>query len=304
MSKIIFSLLFLCGFQVRAAANDVYRDIFQKVDRSSVLNLLKDMSGVNNITVNGVLTRIPERQTETSKAIFRNYWTSYFTSLGMKVNDLAMPGHDFEAVLPGLSPDSIIVIVHYDSAGSIDNPGADDCMTGMSILMETARILSSYKGRLEHTVRFVAADFEESTFLGDKNYAQYIVDLAKKENFKVLAAIDDEQSGWVANDPNKFSSFSCALSGAYSDMAQRLSKVSQAYSGLTVSDGGCISGSDFNATADQGIPSITFSENDPFTNPYFDKSGDTFDIINQDYFFSIAQVGVAFTATIVGIHPQ
>src|SRR6185437_12886730 len=67
----------------------------------------------------------------------------------------------------------------------------------MTEQMETARILSQYKGRLQHTVRFVAADYEEWGDLeGARNYAQYIQALSQKQGFKIVSAIDDEQAGW------------------------------------------------------------------------------------------------------------
>ena len=82
----------------------------------------------------------------------------YFRDLGLSVQELAYDtehhigetqGHNLEAVLPGKSPDSVIIIVHYDSIGpearEADNPGVDDDMSGMATLMETARILVKTK---------------------------------------------------------------------------------------------------------------------------------------------------------------
>src|SRR5205823_2864759 len=100
----------------------------------------------------------------------------------------ARPGTDLEAVLPGASPDSVVVIVHYDSIGppgsEIGNPGADDDMTGMAIEMETARIFVAHRQELAYTVRFVAADQEELGGLaGARYYAQYVKTAAASGNF-------------------------------------------------------------------------------------------------------------------------
>jgi hypothetical protein len=93
------------------------------------------MSGLNPVTVNGETFSILERYTEPSKAHYRAYWTKYFTDLGFKVSDLPFTigketGHNLEAILPGQTADSVVIIVHYDSAGSASNPGADDDMNG------------------------------------------------------------------------------------------------------------------------------------------------------------------------------
>jgi Zn-dependent M28 family amino/carboxypeptidase len=71
-------------------------------------------------------------------------------------------GDNIEAVLRGPSADSIIIIVHYDSISPIgretSNPGADDDMSGMSIQLETARLLVAHRAELTRTVRFVVSD--------------------------------------------------------------------------------------------------------------------------------------------------
>ena len=153
------------------ALADDYQAVFQSVDQNHLQTFLKDMSGSNPVTVGDETFTISERYTPESKAHFRKYWTAYFQSLGLQVNalnydtqyNLESQGHNVEAILPGKSADSVVVIVHYDSIGphGADNPGVDDDMTGMSTMLETARILTPYGARLQHTVRFVAADYEE-----------------------------------------------------------------------------------------------------------------------------------------------
>src|ERR1041384_4617128 len=118
------------------------------------------------------------------------------------------PGDNVEAVLRGPSPDSIVVIVHYDSIGprnrETENPGVDDDMSGMTIMLETARLFVAHRDRLSFTVRFVVSDEEELGGLaGARNYAAYITGLAQTQGFQLVAAIDDEQSGWNCSVDNK-----------------------------------------------------------------------------------------------------
>lgn len=114
---------------------------------------------------------IKERYSPKGKAIFRQYWTAYFQTLGLKVteqsyktkyNNGESEGHNLEAILPGQSADSIVVVVHYDSMGSrgreTQNPGVDDDMTGMAMMLETSRILVPLQHQMKYTLRFVATD--------------------------------------------------------------------------------------------------------------------------------------------------
>jgi Zn-dependent M28 family amino/carboxypeptidase len=216
----------------------------------------------------------------------------------------------------------VIIIVHYDSIGpwgdEAGNPGVDDDMSGMAILMETARILAEHRASLQNTVRFVAADYEEHSgpgLEGARKYATYIKDLAAKENFKLLAAIDDEQTGWnCANEGgctdgskgDTFDVFSCSGDGRGYDFKAVGDALEQAVAtyapGLKTRRGCMAENSDHYAMWEIGVPAVVFSEHEPFNNPHFDQNGgDTYDKIDQGYFFHIAQVGVTFATTLAGL---
>ena len=62
--------------------------------------------------------------------------------------------------------------------------------------------------------------------------------------------------------------------------------------------------SDYMALGDLGVPAFVYSEHNPSANDHFDQQGsDTYQAIDQDYFFQIARVGVTFAARVVGIDP-
>jgi hypothetical protein len=99
--------------------------------------------------------------------------------------------------------------------------------------------------------------------------------------------------------------FSCSGDGAGYDnqaLGDSLAAVASSYSKLSVTRG-CISeNSDHYAMWEIGVPSVVFSEHDPFENPHFDKEGgDTYERIAKDYYFQIAQIGVTFAATLAGV---
>ena len=214
-------------------------------------------------------------------------------------------GHNVEAVLPGKSADSIVILVHYDSIGpnGPDNPAVDDDMSGMAMLMETARILSQNKGQLEHTVRFAAVDYEEEGGLeGSRTNAKYLQQISQRDGFKLVAAIDDEQTGWNEGQSTVFDVFSCGGATNSDSLGDLLVDTAMTYSKMTTTRACMGEQSDHYAMWEIGVPAVVFSEHDPFNNPHFDHNGgDTYDKIDQDYYFHIAQVGVTFAARVIGI---
>jgi hypothetical protein len=303
-----------------ASAQTIYQNIYNSVDKTKLVQVLKEMTGVVPVTVQGEQFSITNRYSSEAKANYRKYWTQYFQGLGMQVQEFAYKtahtkleaqGHNLEAILPGMSADSVVIIVHYDSIGpsgsETGNPGVDDDMSGMSVSLETARILAPYAGKLKYTVRFVAADFEEWSgpgLEGARVYAKYIKDLSTKQGFKIVAAVDNEQIGWSGGDHGKtVDIFSCS-GGKYDFKAigDALANVTAKYSKLQVKRSCIGQNSDHYAMWEIGVPAVVYSEHNPFSNPHFDQNGnDTFNQIDQDYFYSIAQVGVTFATQLAGV---
>lgn len=302
--------------RTKGSAERVYRQVFAAVDQGRLDSLLQDMSGVRPVTVGGKTFTIKERYSPASKANFRAYWTQYFRGLGLTVNKIPYrstegngeaQGHDLEAVLPGASPNSVVIIVHYDSIGPYgpDNPGADDDMSGMAAMMETARILAARRGELQRTVRFVASDYEEWGGLsGARAYARYISALSKREHFKIVAAIDDEQSGWNEGTGDLFDYFDCGGPTNSTALGNLLADTAAVYSRMRTSQGCMGENSDHYAMWEIGVPAVVFSEHDPFNNPHFDQEGgDTYARIDAGYHFRIARVGATFAARVAGLEP-
>jgi Zn-dependent M28 family amino/carboxypeptidase len=317
----------------KAAPDPVYQRVFNSVDKSQLIQHLQQLAGVVPVNVGNTTYSITNRYLPESKAKFRAFWTQYFKNLGMSVKELPYTtahsigeteGHNVEAVLPGQLKDSVVVIVHYDSIGpdgqESSNPGVDDDMTGMSIMLETARILSKpeFRNHLKYTVRFVAADYEEFPspgLEGARNYASYLQNLAKSQNFKIIGAVDNEQSGWNCINDNAcdagtngptVDTFTCSGDSNnfnYPALGDLFNSTVAAYSKLAVSAGCMGENSDHYAMWEIGVPAFVYSEHNPFSNDHFDQSGgDTFDKIDQNYFFSIAQVGVTFAARLINLN--
>lgn len=80
----------------------------------------------------------------------------------------------------GLNEKLIIVCAHYDCIMECEEdsksraPGANDNASGVSAIMEIARVLA--KERLQHSVQFVLFSGEEQQLLGSESYARFIKD--------------------------------------------------------------------------------------------------------------------------------
>lgn len=309
-----------------APSIDHLKQIFDEVDGARITQTLRELSGDVPVVVNGAAITLGERFDDVGRQNFRDYWIQTMQGLGLEINPMhyQAPNHpragdNVEAILRGPSADSLIVIVHYDSTGptgsETTNPGADDDMSGMSIMLETARLFVQHRAQLALTVRFVASDEEELGGLaGARNYAAYITNLAQTEGFKLVAAVDDEQSGWNCSVDNRCGDnlfpavdvYNCGGNGPGSfddwQLGNQFSDIVASYSPLKVKRGCIGANSDHFAFGTIGVPAIVYSEHNPFANPHFDQEGgDTFDKIDTDYLISIARPGITFQAALAGV---
>jgi bacterial leucyl aminopeptidase len=307
-------------------ATDHLKQIFDEVDGAHIVQVLRELAGEVPVTVNGTSITLGQRFDDDGRQKFRDYFTQTMQSLGLEINQMhyqavnhPRAGDNVEAILRGPSADSLIIIVHYDSIGArgseVANPGVDDDMSGMAILLETARLFVAHRAQLGLTVRFVASDEEELGGLaGARNYAAYVTALSRSAGFKVVAAVDDEQSGWNCSTDNlcgdnlfpAMDVYSCGGNGPGSfdswPLGNQLGDIVASYSTLHVKRGCLGANSDHFAFGELGVPAIVYSEHNAFANPHFDRAGgDTFDKIDTAYLISIARPAITFQAALAGL---
>jgi Zn-dependent M28 family amino/carboxypeptidase len=126
----------------------------------------------------------------------------FFSSLNLNVESQDVPFHgrryrNIVATMDGKSQDMdwLLVGAHYDAASG--SPGADDNASGVAVLLETARILSTQ--RLQRTVQFVAFTLEEPQpftlhfLIGSDHFARK----ARKKRMKYKAVLILESVGYT-----------------------------------------------------------------------------------------------------------
>ncbi|MCP4577722.1 MAG: M28 family peptidase [Deltaproteobacteria bacterium] len=119
--------------------------------------------------------------------------TQEFECKGISVRNL-------EAERPGDSTREEIVLIgaHYDSV--MGSPGANDNASGVSALLEIARLLANKKP--SRTVRFVAFVNEEPPFFQTDHMGSRVYALrSRKRGEKISAMISLETIGYYSDDP-------------------------------------------------------------------------------------------------------
>jgi hypothetical protein len=314
-----------------------YQQVFDAVTEDGLRARMREVTGVDKVTVNKQTFAMTDRWSADAKARFRDYYRSYFEALGATVNVIPFQatnlvageteGHNIEAVLPGDSADTVVILVHYDSVGidgkETENPGADDDGSGLVMLLEAAKIFASAKHR-HNTVRFVAADYEEisDNLDGDYAYVKYLVDKSKSESFKILVASDNDQTGWSCwdEDPSLctsvgskiqansvFKLITCSgdkLGYDYPDLKTGFQDVAKAYptsiSPYPICDGA--GDTDHYAFWAAGIPAYVIEEWGSESNPHYDdKGGDTIEKISFKNLTGIAKLQITFQAKLIGL---
>jgi hypothetical protein len=161
----------------------------------------------------------------------------------------------------------------------------------------------------------VAADFEEwgaPGLEGARVYAKYLKALSQKEGWKIVGAVDNEQSGWNCASDQQCSASSggkstyaasCSENGVYSykEIGDLFDSVAKEFTDLRVDRECETDDSDHYAMWEIGVPTVVFSE--PYGNPHYDGAGgDLYSTIDLTYFEKMSRLGVVFAAKNVGVN--
>ncbi len=227
---------------------------------------------------------------------------AHFTALGLSATldpftfSNYLGCNNVVGVLTGtVRPNDIYIVgAHYDS---VNNPGADDNASGVAGVMEAARVLSQHE--FEATIIFAAFDAEEEGLCGSTHYAgahsgDNILGMISLDMIAYNPATNHDKAyvyGKTASDPIK------------QDLADALT----AYTGITPTIGGAMSGSDHAPFEDQGFDACLLIEYNWTSNGNYHQQTDSIDTPGYlDYAFAteMTRGAVGYLATAAGLVPE
>jgi hypothetical protein len=211
------------------------------------------------------------------------------------------------AKLPGTGSHAgaIVLMAHYDSRtdywadGSGLAPGANDNASGVSVLIEVARLLSTQTWN--QTVMFVAMAAEEQNLQGSHHFVNEIID----GGLVVDAAINNDIVGGRPGIPQSIRLFS---GGPVTSAHRQLARYVEFVGGLYLPDFDIVLQeaadregrySDHFAFAAAGIPAIRLIQADEdFTIQH--NTRDTLDHMDFDYLQQVVQLNLVTVANLIG----
>ena len=211
----------------------------------------------------------------------------------------------------GKTEQYIIIGAHYDSTSespTIRAPGASDNAAGVAVLVEAARILSSYDN--EYTIKFIFFDAEEIGFVGGAHYANeaYANDDQIRFVFNIdgvggqkdfegqhIVCEEDQDRMSSGNNPDNTTA-SRALNAELIETMQLYgsvpTRVDFAHS------------SDYEEFEHLGYVIVGLYEEDGQGAPNYHRSTDTLEEMNPDFFYEVARGAIVFLAKQSGVTSQ
>ncbi|MCA9979974.1 MAG: M20/M25/M40 family metallo-hydrolase [Anaerolineales bacterium] len=234
-----------------------------------------------------------------------------FDDFPLNVNGLTANQQNVVAVLPGTAgtEEVIVIMAHYDTRppdpldGVSRAPGANDNASGVALLLETARLLSSRQWN--QTIIFVALAAEEQGTFGAKNMVQNLM----LNNAQVLAAINYDTVGGNVGIPQHIRLFAPDLTnsssgqlGRYYDYIAGLYVPTFPIDVINAMDREERWG-DHREFIFAGMPAVrlTQSVEDPI---YLNSTRDTWSAIDYSYLEQVTKLTVSVVGNMAGAPPR
>ncbi len=293
MTKLFFIIIALLSSSVLHA--QTVDQALDQVSKEGILQMVRDLSGESDITINGRTSRIPHRVSIRGNDLAADYLLEKLRSYGLPVEDInyRAGGRNIIATQEGRTNPSDIYIIcgHYDT---VVEGGADDNASGTAAVLEAARILSSYN--LEYTVKYALWDEEENGLIGSRDYAQKAA--AAGEN--ILAVLNIDMIGYDGNQNKRFDIDVRSIGQSRQISTDLLGVVRDHNLDLVghIVDPGTPA-SDHGPFWDVGYSAVLLGEgwSEDDVNPGYHRTNDRIGLFDTEYFFKLVKLVVGYTAT-------
>lgn len=179
----------------------------------------------------------------------------------------------------------VIICGHFDT---INGPGTNDNGSGVSVILEVARILQSVP--TEYSIKFINFSGEEQGLYGSQHYVDSVVN---PTNMDIKLVFNLDQVGGFGQENNTIvcerdQSAPTSNNAASVQMTNQLATCVDLYSDLQTVLGPAYS-SDYIPFEENGEVITGFYENNGDNNPHPHTSTDTYANMNPSYVFQVAK---------------
>jgi len=173
-------------------------------------------------------------------------------------------------------PDSIYTVIcgHFDATSYLAPavaPGADDNASGVTAVIEAARVMSNYE--FEYSIRYIAFSGEEQGLYGSEHYAQ----LARNQGDSILGVINGDMIAYADIQPESLEVFAKTYNPPCEPFADFFIAAADTYTTLLTNKRMTTTMvySDHAPFWDQGYLALCNIEDFWVENPYYHTPGDT-----------------------------
>lgn len=187
-----------------------------------------------------------------------------------------------------VSEDKVLLVeAHMDSVGR-DFAGADDNASGTAVLMEMARVLSTYKN--QKTIRFFVTNGEEGGLLGAEHYVKTL--RANGKIKEILLTINMDMVGWNSNGIVELETNS-----PFEPLAKMFAELASTYTTLKSKITIGAWGSDHVPFLRAGVPALLTIEDWSTKTPCYHAACDKPEGLNYAYATEIGKLNVSVVMT-------
>lgn len=187
-----------------------------------------------------------------------------------------------------VSEDKVVLVeAHMDSVGK-DFAGADDNASGTAVLMEMARVLSTYKN--QKTIRFFVTNGEEGGLLGAEHYVRTLKTSGKIK--ELVLAINMDMVGWNSNGIVELET-----NAEYDSLAKWFAGLASTYTRLKSKITLGAWGSDHVPFLKAGVPALLTIEDWSTKTPCYHAACDKPEGLNYGYATEIGKLNVSAVMT-------
>ncbi len=181
----------------------------------------------------------------------------------------------------------ILVEAHMDSVGK-DFAGADDNASGTAVLVEMARVLSTYKN--QKTIRFFVTNGEEGGLLGAEHYVKTLKASGRVKELSLVINMD--MVGWNSNGIVELETNS-----GFENLAKMFADLAATYTTLKSKITLGAWGSDHVPFLKAGVPALLTIEDWSTKTPCYHASCDKPEGLNYAYATEIGKLNVSAVMT-------